>query len=234
MTTEIAATTLSYLLLLLLVAILYLLLVSRPSRARLRAWKKWAESHDFQFETVPSTEARSAWPPWQVLTLGDRKRTVSNLMTGRLPGQSEVTAHLFDVAYTWDYGISIERRSRTVQQTVLMLSSNRLDLPRFRLLPRHLMDKQHPEFPVPGIQFKQDEAFTETYYLNGDNPTQVKALFDDGVRTQIDWQRIPSLEGEGRYLLVWYENVLVDGAALDALLEFGRTVLNTLSAHPGA
>ena len=136
------------------------------------------------------------------------------------------------------YSTGTQKRRKRHCQTVALIQSERLNLPRFSLVPEKLFHKVGKGFSYQDINFDSYPEFSSKYLLRGIDEESVEACFHEGVLTF--FQRQPllspegmSAEGAGPHLLYysddfrlppnkWYQ--LID-FALEAYEQFSRCQL---------
>jgi len=157
-----------------------------------------------------------------ILSSYGRLRRVPNLLRTSVDGTA---ATIFD--YSYETGT---RKSRgTYRQTVLLLESERLNLPSFALFPDGFGQKLLGLAGKQDIDFENQSKFSKAYVLQGPNEAEVRALFND-ERLAFFAQR-PGLcvEGGGRRLLYYRTHKRVSPTDIPSFLEEGLAVLRALS-----
>lgn len=135
------------------------------------------------------------------------------------------TATVFDYIYTTGVG----RRQRTHKQTVLLLASERLDLPSFALRPEGLTQKVQGALGNQDIDFAEHPGFSSGYLLEGSDEAQIRALFTAEKLAFFAERRGLSVEGKGRQLIYYRDHKLVSPKALQTFVEEGLGVLRLMA-----
>jgi hypothetical protein len=146
----------------------------------------------------------------------------TNLLTGKADG---VALTLFDDSWISGHG----KNQRTHFQTVLLFSSERLNLPEFVLRPEGLYAKLAGAMGGQDIDFEDRPAFSKAYVLQGPDEAQLRTWFDPEKLDFFAGRRGLNVEGRGRGLLFYraekrvspkdIESFVADGLAVVKLFE---------------
>lgn len=107
---------------------------------------------------------------------GFYSHTATNLLISRV---DDIAVTVFDDSWTTGQG----PQQRTHTQTVLLLASERLDLPEFVLRPAGPCPKIRGVMGRQAIDFEDHPTFSAAYVLQGPDEAQIRALFSGGKRT---------------------------------------------------
>lgn len=153
-----------------------------------------------------------------------RSRKTTNLLH-TVMDEAAITA--FDYRYTVGYG----KNRHTVSQSVLLLESQRLDLPAFTLRPEGLGQKLQSLLGQQDIDFEDHPDFSAAYLLQGPDESQVRALFDGEKLGFFAQRRGLCIEGHGQKLLYYRPQRRVSPEAIPAFMEEGLGVLDLLAGR---
>jgi hypothetical protein len=152
---------------------------------------------------------------------GGSSRHLTNPLCAKVDG---VAVAIFDHSYTTGVG----KRQSTHRQSVLLLGSERLDLPAFALRPETLGAKLS-FLGQQDIDFEDQPGFSRTYVLQGPDELQIRALFS-GEKLAFFAKR-PGLcvDGLGQRLLYYRANKLISPKDIPSFVEEGLAVLHLLA-----
>lgn len=169
----------------------------RSHQARLAAFRALAGSRGLEFvEKVPGGVPEPGLAGFRVFRQGKNHRSV-NLLQGSWRGH---TMRYFEFVYT----TGSQKDKNTHRLSVAAFSDEGQDLPAFSLHPEHLFHRLGDVFGMHDIDFERDPEFSKRYYLKGEDEAAVRGLFRSYVLEHL--KRAPrrwSLEGEGRWLVLW-------------------------------
>ena len=129
-----------------------------------------------------------------------RGRQVRNLV--RVKGK-EASIFIFD--YQYQRGSGKNRRNH--YQTVVLLESKTLALPRFFLIPENLFHKIGHLFGYRDINFPEHPQFSRQYLLRGDWEEKIRQLFNYHLISFYEFQQGVSTEGINNLLAYYYGNI---------------------------
>ncbi len=129
------------------------------------------------------------------------------------------------------YTIGVAKNQRTVRQTVLILDSERLDLPAFTLRPEGLSQKLGGVMGQQDIDFQEQPDFSSAYVLQGSDEAQIRALFDAEKLAFFAQRRGLSIEGDGHRLVYYRDHKLVSPQSIQSFIEEGRAVLRLMAGE---
>jgi hypothetical protein len=151
-----------------------------------------------------------------------RSRKHLNLMQGEHRGTSVTVSE-----YQYVSGGGNSRA--THRQTVLLLESDRLDLPSFQLRPEHFGDRLAAKLGSQDIEIAGQPLFSEAYLLQGDDETAIRACFDDAVASYLARNAGLHLEGQGRLLLLYRPRHRLEPGAIEAFVGQGLELVRLFS-----
>jgi hypothetical protein len=107
------------------------------------------------------------------------------------------------------------------RETVGCLVSKRLRLPRFRLSPERAIEKIASTFGARDIDFESHPAFSRSYFLNTNDETAVRGLFDSTILDFFDRHHGFHVEGNVDTLVIYRFN---QSMSLNELPDFIETI----------
>jgi hypothetical protein len=127
-----------------------------------------------------------------------------------------------DYKYTTGGGKS----SHTFQQTVLVMESNKLQLPRFNLRPERLFDKIGSVFGNKDINFETAPVFSKRYQLRGDDEASVRNLFNERVLEYYEQHPGLCTECDGVKIIYYRSSKKVTPEEIQSFLQDGDDLFN--------
>lgn len=160
-----------------------------------------------------------------LFALGEpHRRQIYNLISGIYQG---VNFLLFD--HVW-YGVgkAKPRSGKGARQTVLRLELPHGSLPGFCFRPgsKPVFYRFLPGFTE--ISLESTHPLASRYWLQGDNPEQVRAIFNDEVLewlAKADWL---SVEGRGEFLFIYRRPHLMPAHQMETFLQQGVQLLQLI------
>jgi hypothetical protein len=149
---------------------------------------------------------------------------VRNLMNGK---NDDVFIQIFDYRY---YFKSPGEGGGGNRQTVVVFTSDRIQLPHFALRPKNATARQHPQFGDNHIRLNQNSRFDQAYFLQGEDETAVRALFDDELCEHYGHLLTKSSEGKDNTLIYYYADHLIVPELMDEFLEEAMQAFNLFAA----
>jgi hypothetical protein len=153
---------------------------------------------------------------FHLFSQGHRKRA-ENILTGSAHG---IELSIFDYRYTKGAG----KNSHTRQQTVIMLESGSMQLPRFVLRPANLFHRIGKTFGHSDIDFDNQPEFSGAYLLRGDGEREIRRLFTGSPISYFKKHLKLCVEGSGRQLIFYRSGKRVDPDNIKEFLEQGIKV----------
>ena len=156
-----------------------------------------------------------------------RSRRIHNVMRRQI---HDIDVTIFDYRYTTQSG----KHSHTHYQSVLLFETERLDLPRFTLRPKHFFHRIASALGWQDIVFEAHPVFGESYLLQGQDEERIRAIFDE--EALLYYTRHPGLhtEGQGRWLAFYRDGRRADPRDMEAFLQQGLDILDVFMEKGGA
>ena len=193
---------------------------------RREALQVLADGMGFSYSSEAEHALQGALSQFHLFSQGHARR-MSNVLHGNI---DDVTVTIFDYRYTTASG----KHHRTRRQTVLLLESDRLDLPLFTLRPERLHHKLASALGHQDINFESHPAFSDAYLLQGSDEERVRTLFETEALTY--YTRHPELwtEGEGQQLVYYHASKRVDPESIRDFVREGLDVLDLFAQKDDA
>ena len=126
-----------------------------------------------------------------------RSRKMRNLMIA----ETELaTLTIFDYRFVTGGG----EHSTTHHQTVILMQSDSLDLPRFRLKPEGFFDKVGAAIGFQDIDFDENPEFSKAFTLKGDDEPAIRTFFDREMLAEFVKHQGVAVESD-RGLFIYYQ-----------------------------
>lgn len=107
---------------------------------------------------------------------------------GRSPKTKNVLSGLKDdtllLTMDYQYTVGSGKNAHTYHQTVVLVGSETLDLPKFHLRPEGFFDKIGDVFGFKDIDFQSHPKFSSKYMLKGEQEDKIRAAFNSNA---LDW-----------------------------------------------
>lgn len=151
-------------------------------------------------------------------------RKVTNLLSRVADGTA-----VSSMDYRYELGAGKNRRIH--RQSVLLLESERLNLPAFALHPEGLGQKLAGLLGQQDIDFEHQPDFSAAYVLRGPDERPIRALFSS--EKLAFFARRPGLciEGQSRRLIYYRSRKLVSPAEIPSFLAEGMAVLKLMAGE---
>ena len=120
-----------------------------------------------------------------------------NLMTAET---DLATLTIFDYRFVTGGG----QHSTTHQQSVILMQSDSLDLPRFRLKPEGFFDKIGAAIGFQDIDFDENPEFSTAFTLKGDDESAIRTFFDSEMLSEFVEHQGVAVESD-RSLFIYYQ-----------------------------
>jgi len=124
-------------------------------------------------------------------------RKMRNLMIAKT---DLATLTIFDYRFVTGGG----QYSTTHQQSVILMQSDSLELPRFRLKPEGFFDKIGAAIGFQDIDFDDNPDFSKAFTLKGDNEEAIRKFFDSKMLTDFLQHQRRAVESD-RGLFIYYQ-----------------------------
>lgn len=147
-----------------------------------------------------------------------RNRQVKNLIQGQV---EDTCVSIFDYRYVVGRG----KRSRTYSQTVILLRSESLQLPKFSLYPENLFHKVGDFFGYHDIDFASYPDFSNRYLLRGENEALIHKAFHSEVIAFYERGKGLCTEASDSRLIFYRANDKVPPEEIHSFLAVGLKVL---------
>jgi hypothetical protein len=148
-----------------------------------------------------------------------RNRQVKNLMQGQV---EDAFVAIFDYRYVTGRG----KHSHTYDQTVILLRSDRLQLPKFSLHPENFFHKMGDFLGYYDIDFTTHPEFSNRYLLRGENETLIRKAFYSEVIAFYENSRGLSTEASDSRLIFYRAMSRVPPEEMHSFLSVGLKVLH--------
>jgi hypothetical protein len=146
-------------------------------------------------------------------------RQVRNVMFRDIHG---TTVTLFDYRYRTSSG----KHNQTHWQTVLLVETERLQLPHFTLRPEGMFHRLAGALGYQDIDFEAHPVFSDTYLLRGHDEAQIRTLFTEEALRYYARHAGLSSEGEAQQLIVYRAGRRAEPGSMEGFLEQGLEVLH--------
>lgn len=151
----------------------------------------------------------------------ERKR-IEHLVHGAM-GDFQIS--IFDYVYATGSGKSYKAH----YQTVVMIDSNRLNLPLFSMRPEGAWQEIGQMFGGQDIDFPSHPNFSNKYLLRGANEAHIRHTFDPQLLSYLEATEGLSLEGSGNRIFAYRHKVRVEPAQFRSILDEATNAANLLS-----
>lgn len=139
----------------------------------------------------------------------------------------ELRMILFDYQYTVGTG----KNQNTRTYSVVMATSDNLELPQFSLSPENFFDRLGDWFGSKDIDFKDDPLFSNQFVLKGEDEAAIRDLFTPRRRAALVPLGQIYIDARGSTFLCYRSGRQRDVAHLRNMLEEGLNVSTQLSGH---
>ena len=124
-------------------------------------------------------------------------RKMRNLMVAET---DLATLTIFDYRFVTGGG----QHSTTHRQSVILMQSDSLELPRFRLKPEGFFDKIGAAIGFQDIDFDENPAFSKAFTLKGDDEEAIRTFFDSKMLTEFLQHQGRAVESD-RGLFIYFQ-----------------------------
>lgn len=154
---------------------------------------KWTFAHDVPIESIPYSNLFRLFTEY-------RRPRIQNLLSGVANGNQVI---VFDYSYQTRYG-----RNRRKFQTVILLMSNKFNLPVFYLRPAGLIEQLGSSFS-DGLSFPAHGSFSEKCVLGGTDEKSIRRFFTDPMLNYCTANPNLSVEAGGGQMFIYEDRHLV-------------------------
>lgn len=211
----------------LVIAVIVVILDKRREQRRLEDVTAWAGDHGYSVEGgLKKFEETTLSPDLMALPVFRRGRTqrVRNLVRGTTQGSD--TFLLFDFRYVVPSG----KNSTSIEQTMVAFELAGINLPAFERRPEGVFARIGQALGDPDIDFDNSPEFSRQYQLRGRDIEAVRRLFERYAVPYLANTTGWSVEGAGRWLVVYRDKTREKTEDLSAFMTSARTVMQTLAA----
>ena len=188
------------------------------NKQRTKAFELLAESLNFAFSEKADGSLMDSLSSFHLFSQGYSRR-ISNVLSVKF---NLIPVTIMDYKYTTGGGKS----SHTFQQTVLVMESNKLQLPRFNLRPERLFDKIGSVFGNKDINFETAPVFSKRYQLRGDDEASVRNLFNERVLEYYEQHPGLCTECDGVKIIYYRSSKKVTPEEIQSFLQDGDDLFN--------
>lgn len=187
------------------------------NKRRAEAFLAFARRRGLAFSKIGSIEIEKSFGMFRTFCDGFEKK-VSNLISGEAGG---ATVLIFDYSYKYLLKAGEEGQSpRTQSQTVLILQSDRLNLPLFHLYPKNIFNSIFGSIEQHDIDMQRNAEFTDSYVLKADNMADIKKSFSGQALSYLAMHRGWTIEGKDSSL-IFHRFTLLKPDELNSFLDEG-------------
>ena len=206
--------------------VIYLIARAALEQQRMEQLRAVADRMGFSFSAQAEPVLEGRVEGFRLFSQG-RSRRIHNVMRRQI---HDIDATLFDYRYTTNNG----KHSKIQYQSVVLFETDRLDLPRFTLRPKHFFHRIANALGWQDIGFADHPVFSESYLLQGQNEGRIRLLFDE--EALLYYTRHPDLhtEGYGQRLVVYRGGRRADPQGMEAFLQQGLDILDVFMEKEGA
>lgn len=202
-----------------------LLVTNLLERRRTNALMEHGTTLGFRHEQVLPGELDGFASATEVMNLG-RRRQARNILRREVPPLDVV---LFDYRYTVGSG----KQSHTVDQTMAVFRSNRLQNPAFVIKPEGFFSRVGALLGIQDIDFEDSPEFSRKYVLQGANEEAIRAFLTPVRRDLITSFDRLCLQAHTGCLYFWFDRKRTPPSELQAFFEKAFTVYSAF-AEPDA
>lgn len=186
-----------FIILLMIAAVIAIILFSfYREHKRTEAVKTLATNWGFDYVGAGNQRILSSAGDFDLFHKG-RSRRVQNLIRGH---QAGAQVEVFDYRFRTGSG----KNSHTYVQTVVLITSEKLSLSYFMLLPENFLHAIGNFFGYRDIDFQDYPDFSKRYLLRGEDENQIRQLFNYRVIPWYEARTNVSTEGSGHCLMYYY------------------------------
>lgn len=195
----------------------------RSTKARTEALQKIATMMNLTYRKDSDLTSELEATGFRLFRQGHSKKT-SHVLTG-LAGQ--IAIKIFDYRYRTGGG----KNTHTSVQTVILMTSQRLDLPSFELQPENIFHKIGQVFGMKDIDFPMFPDFSKHYLLRGRDEEAVRNLFKTYVLEYFNRNKGLHLEGSANTLILYRSGKRISPQSLEAEYRKGLEICDLLKSY---
>lgn len=195
----------------------------KSARARSAALQRLAVMMNFTYSEQADLSAELQATGFRLFRHGHSKKS-SRLLTGQA---GAVDVKIFDYRYVTGGG----KNSRRSTQTVMLLTSDQLDLPLFELQPENLFHKIGQALGMKDIDFDMYPEFSKHYLLRGPDEEAVRNLFKTYILEYFGRNLGLHLEGAAHHLIIFRDDKRMPPLKLEAQYRAGLELHELLKSR---
>lgn len=193
-------------------------------KKRTNALSAFANSMGFTFSNQASPALLGPARSFHLFDQGHSHK-IKNLIQGVA---NDIDVRIFDYRYTTGHG----KNSHTYNQTVILFTSDRLQLPDFAMRPENMFHKIGSAFGRQDIDFDRNPTFSKNYLLRGSSEKNVRDTFTRDVLSYFEQHPNLCVEGEADTLGFYRASKKVAPEQVPTLLEEAFTVFGLFAQAP--
>lgn len=116
----------------------------------------------------------------------------------------------------YKYVVMVGKVPVTKYRTVFFVNSTSLDLPIFEMKPQVFSTKLNKFFGAEDIEFEENDAFNESYYLKGEHDEFIRFTFDDQVLSYFSQSIGWYVDATNYYLCISHKDEQIKDEDLDS------------------
>jgi hypothetical protein len=188
------------------------------NKRRAEAFRAFALRRGLSFSGLAAIDIERSFEIFRLFSEGFEKKA-ANFISGEAGG---VQIFIFDYSYKYIIRTGDVRQTpQTQSQTVLILRSDRLDLPQFQLYPRNILNKVFSALEKKDIDLQEHSEFSNAYVLKADNKNDIQKVFGDQALSYLGKHTGSAIEGNGNTLIFYRSNALLKPDDLNSFLDEG-------------
>jgi hypothetical protein len=209
--------TYSFLLLITVVLCVSLWAARAYENRRRQAYRKVARMRGLSFSPTVEIDIEKEFRGFRLFSAGAGKR-VKNVIYGEVDSAS---VRVLDYFYRTGGGKSSRKRG----QTVLIIHSQKFDLPSFALYPENIVHRIANLFGTQDIDISFHRKFSNSYVLRGKNEEEVRRIFSDDILLYFEGHTGLSVEGRDKRVLFYRNGRLIGPSEISRFLMDGMKVM---------
>lgn len=195
------------------------------NKRRSEAFLSFAIRRGLTFSKNSMIDLESSFVGFKLFSQGFEKKA-TNLISGETGG---ATVLIFDYSYKYIFKTGEEGQSpRNQSKTVLIVQSDRLNLPLFHLYPKNILNSIFSGIQQQDIDMQRNAEFTDSYVLKADNMADIKKSFSGQALSYLAMHRGWTIEGKGSSL-IFHRFTLLKPDELNSFLDEGLELFRLIS-----